>query len=99
MGSCHIDSFFPQPLQRDDNAISQESRPQMDGNPKFIHCTAINHLLLTATLFTAGVHAQTAAAQQGPTSPWHYGGFADLAYLYDFNSPANHLFRDRGTAA
>jgi hypothetical protein len=29
---------------------------------------------------------------------WQYGGFADLAYLLDFNHPANHLFRSRGTA-
>ena len=32
------------------------------------------------------------------TSPaWTYGGFADLGYLRDFNDPANHLFRSRGT--
>src|SRR5712692_5500158 len=28
---------------------------------------------------------------------WHYGGFFDLGYLLDFNHPANHVFRDRGT--
>ena len=28
---------------------------------------------------------------------WTYGGFADLGYLRDFNDPANHLFRSRGT--
>ncbi len=28
---------------------------------------------------------------------WHYGGFFDLGYLLDFNHPANHLFRNRGT--
>ncbi|GAC1633451.1 MAG: hypothetical protein NVS9B14_08240 [Candidatus Acidiferrum sp.] len=32
-----------------------------------------------------------------PASPWHYGGFFDLGYLHDFNDPANHLFRNRGT--
>ena len=31
-------------------------------------------------------------------SEWHYGGFADAAYLPDFNDPPNHLFRDRSTA-
>ncbi len=31
-------------------------------------------------------------------SPWQYGGFIDAAYLLDFNHPANHLFRSRGTA-
>jgi hypothetical protein len=29
---------------------------------------------------------------------WQYGGFVDLGYLLDFNHPANHLFRSRGTA-
>jgi len=28
---------------------------------------------------------------------WQYGGFIDAGYLYDFNQPANHLFRSRGT--
>jgi Putative beta-barrel porin-2, OmpL-like. bbp2 len=46
--------------------------------------------------------APPVAAQDEPAAPapqWHYGAFADGAYLYDFNSPANHLFRDRGTTA
>jgi hypothetical protein len=43
------------------------------------------------------VLALPAAAQQPPTDPWHYGGFADGAYLKDFNDPANHLFRTRST--
>jgi hypothetical protein len=30
--------------------------------------------------------------------PWQCGGFADFGYLHDFNYPANHLFRSRGTA-
>lgn len=46
------------------------------------------------------------ALAQGTPSPtpqrsepkWHYGGFVDAAYLLDFNHPANHLFRSRGTA-
>lgn len=29
---------------------------------------------------------------------WQYGGFVDVAYLLNFNHPANHLFRSRGTA-
>jgi hypothetical protein len=28
---------------------------------------------------------------------WHYGGFIDLGYALNFNFPANHLFRNRGT--
>ena len=30
-------------------------------------------------------------------STWQYGGFIDAGYLHDFNYPANHLFRSRGT--
>jgi hypothetical protein len=30
-------------------------------------------------------------------STWQYGGFLDAGYLHDFNYPANHLFRSRGT--
>ena len=33
-----------------------------------------------------------------PAAEWTYGGFVDAAYLRDFNDPANHLFRSRGTA-
>jgi Putative beta-barrel porin-2, OmpL-like. bbp2 len=40
-------------------------------------------------------HPQT--ENQPPKSLWKYSGFLDLGYLLDFNHPANHLFRDRGT--
>lgn len=36
-------------------------------------------------------------AQAPSGSDWQYGGFLDAAYLWDFNTPANHLFRSRGT--
>ena len=39
--------------------------------------------------------SSTAAAST--QSLWKYNGFVDAAYLLDFNHPANHLFRDRGT--
>ncbi len=43
------------------------------------------------------VSSDQATAQ--PHDPqWFYGGFIDAAYLLDFNHPANHLFRSRGTA-
>src|ERR1051326_7671315 len=32
-----------------------------------------------------------------PKATWQYGGFVDAGYLHDFNDPANHLFRSRGT--
>ncbi len=42
-----------------------------------------------------------AASTADDTAPqgteWKYGGFADGAYLLDFNYPSNHLFRSRGT--
>ena len=37
--------------------------------------------------------APEAPQSQPPPVLWHYGSFADMAYLYDFNHPANHLFR------
>src|SRR5689334_25057226 len=46
---------------------------------------------------------QAPADSQSPTpsetsnSLWKYSGFLDAGYLLDFNHPANHLFRDRGT--
>jgi hypothetical protein len=36
-------------------------------------------------------------AADPPKSQWHYGGFADLGYLLDFNHPSNDLFRSRST--
>ena len=41
--------------------------------------------------------AQSSAPEQAPKSLWKYSGFLDAGYLLDFNHPANHLFRDRGT--
>lgn len=54
------------------------------------------YALMTFSL-RAPVSAQTSASQPDPSSPWQYGGLIDVAYLYDFNDPANHLFRSRGT--
>ena len=61
-------------------------------------CSLLCRILLIAGPLAGGVCAQSQPDRQ-PPSRWHYGGFADMAYLYDFNSPANHLFRNRGTAA
>jgi len=41
--------------------------------------------------------APDVAPTQSLHATWQYGGFLDLAYLKDFNNPANHLFRSRGT--
>lgn len=37
------------------------------------------------------------SSSSAPQSLWKYNGFLDAEYLLDFNHPANHLFRDRGT--
>jgi hypothetical protein len=56
-------------------------------------------VLLLANHFAIGQvppvasESETVAAQL----TWQYGGFIDAGYLYDFNHPANHLFRSRGT--
>lgn len=45
----------------------------------------------------AVVTAHSAAA--GPQDDtWQFGGFADLAYLFDANDPGNHQTRSRGTS-
>jgi hypothetical protein len=43
--------------------------------------------------------SSTTISDQGESSKpvWQYGGLVDLGYLLDFNHPANHLFRNRGT--
>lgn len=54
-------------------------------------------------LFLAGTaHAQSNtvpvnSSADPATVEWQYGGFIDGGYLYDWNDPANHLFRSRGT--
>src|SRR5215469_3330581 len=57
--------------------------------------------LLVVSLFGTCMHAQNVNLEaSSPTSrdpEWQYGGFADIGYLHDFNYPANHLFRSRGT--
>jgi putative OmpL-like beta-barrel porin-2 len=47
---------------------------------------------------TADMESQSSTPDEAATVPvWKYGGFADGAYLLDFNYPNNHLFRSRGT--
>jgi hypothetical protein len=50
--------------------------------------------------FAAGQTTVALPEESGSTTAqwtWDYGGFIDAGYLYDFNDPANHLFRSRGT--
>ena len=48
-------------------------------------------------LVDLGIREEPDAERGAATSDWHYGGFVDLGYSLDFNFPANHLFRNRGT--
>jgi hypothetical protein len=52
---------------------------------------------LADPLDEASQEPQSQSASQQAKPDWHYGGFADLGYLLDFNHPSNHLFRNRGT--
>ena len=63
--------------------------------------TRVCILLLLFTSPAAFAHGQEPAEEetaQQSSSAWQYGAFVDLAYPLDFNHPANHLFRSRGTA-
>jgi hypothetical protein len=53
--------------------------------------------LVIALLFVVGPRATLAQTATQPPSDWQYGGFADLGYMHDSNSPSNHLFRNHGT--
>ena len=60
--------------------------------------TIVLLVLLLLLVLVVGVHparAQDPAAP--PAAEWRAGGFLDVGYLADTNSPANHLFRSRGT--
>src|SRR5215471_17617506 len=50
---------------------------------------------LTLSFTVSMARAQSAGG--APAPEWTAGGFVDVGYLRDFNDPANHLFRTRGT--
>lgn len=74
------------------------------GRARIVRVAAV---IVTVSMLSA-VHSASAqppdvAPPQAPTPvpipvEWTYGGFVDAGYLHDFNDPANHLFRSRGTA-
>ena len=72
---------------------------------KFFKIRLVRLIMITAFLTMTvepKLHAQS-TPQPGDTAaalsatPWQYSGFIDTGYLHDFNYPANHLFRSRGT--
>ncbi len=82
--------------------IATGIRAQSRGS-RFAHAAALLTVLALvgapdlAQAQTAGGAARSPAPEPSPIA-WTYGGFADVGYLHDFNDPANHLFRSRGTA-
>ena len=56
-------------------------------------------VLTVAFLLVLAVRVAHAQARETPptTTDRHVGAFVDVGYLKDFNDPANHLFRARGT--
>src|SRR5215469_4825835 len=64
------------------------------------HLAHIATFVLALLLWSVHTVAQSASQDSQPQplkTTWEYGGFLDFAYLEDFNDPANHLFRSRGT--
>lgn len=45
------------------------------------------------------VGAGSASSMDFIPSDWHYGAYVDVGYVGNFNSPDNHLWRSRATAA
>jgi Putative beta-barrel porin-2, OmpL-like. bbp2 len=63
-----------------------------------LHTQAVRIVLaLLGVPFLLG--AQDASAPSVPAPLWHYGAFADGAYIYDTDTPANHVYRFRSTTA
>src|SRR5215470_7109430 len=74
-----------------------------DGYGRFLvwrHFVHIGISVLVLLSWSVRIVAQSASQDSQPQpskTTWQYGGFLDFAYLEDFNDPANHLFRSRGT--
>lgn len=69
-----------------------------------LYCCGVIFLLVVAVGRADEPTTQSSTAtvpensQEEPAeSLWRFGGFTDVGYLLDFNYPANHLFRSRGT--
>ena len=87
-----------------DKKVSEAKRRESSSNKPVHVLLAFMALLCVLLMGTSKVSAQESdtteptSAEQQSDPKWQYGGFVDLAYPLDFNHPANHLFRSRGTA-
>src|SRR5215470_4081217 len=62
-----------------------------------VHIGISGLVLLSWSMHTVAQSASQDSQPQPSKTTWQYGGFLDFGYLKDFNDPANHLFRSRGT--
>lgn len=46
-----------------------------------------------------GPGASPSESASAPSGLWHYGAYADVGYVLNFNFPENHLWRSRSTAS
>ena len=54
-------------------------------------------VLQLCCLAASGQSANQEPAPASANPPWQYGALVNLGYACEFNHPANHLFRNRGT--
>lgn len=78
--------------------VIKSSAPSRKLPPGTSRRVVVAVLIATATSLPLRAQSSGETSATGPADPWQYGGFVDLGYLHDFNDPANHLFRSRGTA-
>ena len=78
-----------------------------------LRCACLVSVLIVSPtpMTTSSGHAQDRTAQdtqsepsaaqpaETPPNEWHYGAYADLSYIINFNFPENHLWRSRTTTA
>jgi hypothetical protein len=76
----------------------RQMRPRFESTARIAALVAITIVCFGRAYGQVQSSPETANTTQQSDPQWFYGGFADAASLLDFNHPANHLFRSRGTA-
>jgi len=96
------------PVHRKDDllVIPIDSQRGMHLNKTGERIAMLLFLCASVALHARGQEGRSAPTETLPSQPadkapttttWQYGGFVDVGFLHDFNDPANHLFRSRGT--